>query len=75
MPKIIPAARCADRTVLYLPTAAPLRLTGDRTAGHCYFVDLETQDTLPAQRLYKAGQTHINQSPCYRDTLLIIEGE
>lgn len=71
----IPAARCGSRTVLYLPTAAPLRLVGDHTAGRCYFIDLETQDTLPARRRCQDGQTHINQAPCYRDALLIIEGE
>ena len=71
----IPAARCGSRTVLYLPTAAPLRLVGDHTAARMYFVDLESQDKLPAHCTYQNGQTHLEQAPCYRDALLIIKGE
>lgn len=37
--------------------------------------DLETRKTLPAHCLYKAGVLHLEQAPCYRDALLIIEGE
>lgn len=71
----ISAAQCCTRTVLYLPTAAPLRLAGDHTAAHLYFIDLEKQDRLPARCTYQNGQTCVEQAPCYRDALLIIEQE
>lgn len=71
----IPAARSGVRTVLYLPTAAPLPLADTLSVQKIYFIDLETRKTLPAHCLYKAGVLHLEQAPCYRDALLIIEGE
>lgn len=69
----ISAARCGTRTVLYLPTAAPLPLAGDFTKAAMYFIDLETLRRLPAETVYRDGQTCVTQAPCYRDALLIIE--
>ena len=71
----IPAARSGVRTVLYLPTAAPLPLADTLSVQKIYFIDLETRKALPAHCLYKAGALHLEQAPCYRDALLIIEGE
>ena len=71
----IPAARSGVRTVLYLPTAAPLPLADTLSVQKIYFIDLETRKTLPAHCLYKSGVLHLEQAPCYRDALLIIEGE
>ena len=71
----VSAARSGVRTVLYLPTAAPLPLADTLSVQKIYFIDLETRKTLPAHCLYKAGVLHLEQAPCYRDALLIIEGE
>lgn len=71
----IPAARSGVRTVLYLPTAAPLPLADTLSVQKIYFIDLETRKTLSAHCLYKSGVLHLEQAPCYRDALLIIEGE
>ena len=71
----IPAARSGVRTVLYLPAAAPLPLADTLSVQKIYFIDLETRKTLPAHCLYKSGVLHLEQAPCYRDALLIIEGE
>lgn len=65
--------RCAHRAVsAHSGTATTGRYP---FCAKIYFIDLETRKTLPAHCLYKSGVLHLEQAPCYRDALLIIEGE
>ena len=69
----IPAARSGLRTVLYLPTAAPLPLASTLSVQKIYFIDLETRKTLRSTLPVQVKGSYIwNRLPVIQDALLIM---